>query len=64
MADDDFKIQKVVSGNVLPLAIFSDDYWEILNKIDQREMRVNHFYWHFGINNHRLNHLKSRFDKT
>lgn len=59
MTDDDFIIQKVVSGNAIPNA-----YWEVLNKIDRREMKVNHFYWHFSIESGRVNHRKSRFDKT
>jgi len=64
MTDDDFIIQKVVSGNALPNTFLSDAYWEVLNKIDRREMKVNHFYWHFSIESGRVNHRKSRFDKT
>ena len=64
MADDDFKIQKVVSGNALPGTFISDAYWEVLNKIDRHEIRVNHIFWHFGVDSHRVNYRKSKFDKT
>ena len=64
MADDDFKIQKVVSGNALPGFFMNDTYWEVLNKIDRRELRVNHVFWHFGTDSSHVNHRRTRFDKS